>query len=111
MTLIERLEMLDAPCGHCDALIAESMGIKGSVCAGPNIETTVTYFGYTQYIDCAVKLIPEGMHWQCGFGIEGENGLRDQAYAWASKKKRPPLYRAATPAIALCIAALKAVQS
>lgn len=55
------------------------------------------------FLDAAILLVPEGHSWRCGFGIAG----------WAAVHKgQIPNYRsdpiAATAALALCAAALKA---
>ena len=67
---------------------------------------------YTASIDAALTLVPEGWGWKadCGLGFGhsftvghvGVNKLFDRPEGWG---------KAATPAIALCIAALKARES
>ena len=64
---------------------------------------------YTASIDAALTLVPEGHHWQVGIGIETEFGHRDSAYAWCSQSDCGELNIAATPALALCVAALRAL--
>jgi hypothetical protein len=61
---------------------------------------------YMASLDAAVSLVPEGMDWRTGFDNEGP-GRRGSAFV------RPPGQTTgwafgATPALALCIAALKA---
>lgn len=133
MTLIERLEALTGPCRECDALILQTcfpdewskLRHEASLpCGAPEkmiIEQVRVYvdhrkqYHYTASFDAAMTLVPEG--WCHG-------------YRWSVKHKTarafcefipvPPFApeellsresrNVATPAIALCIAALKATQ-
>lgn len=60
------------------------------------------------FIDAAMSLVPEGHHWQVGVGVETEFGNRNGAYAWCSKADSGKLSFAATTALALLAAALRA---
>lgn len=63
---------------------------------------------YTRSLDAALSLVPSGWAWQAGVGIETEAGNSDSAYAWAAPVDHGELVFAATPALALCAAALRA---
>ena len=75
---------------------------------------------FTESIDAALGLVPEGYPWRCGdhFGTEDGLGIEYRAHAYLIE----PTIRTtgmgggfdgvgATPAIALCIAALRARQA
>ena len=61
---------------------------------------------FTSSIDAAMTLVPKGMDWR----IDTMTGLPGAVVcppnAWLSHKTSPRLYHGATPALALCIAAL-----
>ncbi len=63
---------------------------------------------YTASLDPAMSLIPEGWAWQTGVGIETEAGNVDRAYAWCAPVDHGQLVFAATPALALTAACLRA---
>lgn len=65
-------------------------------------------FRPTASLDAAMTLVPEGHHWQVGEGIETEAGIRDRAYAWCTDADEGELSLAATPALALTAACLRA---
>lgn len=58
---------------------------------------------YTTSLDAALTLVPEGCQW--GLEVWGENGGNA---AWVMPPHGHPSRYAATPALAICIAALKA---
>jgi hypothetical protein len=62
------------------------------------------------YESAAMTLVPEGMDWQVGHGIETEHGGRPSNYAWCGEGEGE-LRFAATPALALCAAALRTIKS
>ena len=122
--LIARLEALEAPCRECDCLIGVALGWfitepnKGwpdqldyidvrNECwyyPGGGFDQLVPRF--TASIDAAMTLVPEGSEWN----IEkwAKNGVytkHAKASAWVPGAERA---YAVTPAIALCIAALRA---
>lgn len=123
MELIERLEALSAPCREVDAEIAFATGWRMSYGAWFTPEQASaarkarksiwTYGGisnslaYTASIDAAMTLVPEG----CGVAIFRAT------IAGASRAELENLAGhefcadATTPAIALCIAALKATHA
>ncbi len=59
---------------------------------------------YTSSIDAALTLVPENMDWRVGFS---HDVLENECTGFA-RVRGPRFYDAATPAIALCIASLKA---
>lgn len=88
--LIERLEALDAPCRECDVLIDPVNG---------------TAFHYTAYIDAAMTLVPEGWRWSL-FGPDNQACLVNP-----DNPSQAATCDGANPAIALCIAALRAQET
>ena len=118
MTLIERLKALSGPCRECDALIAEVFGRKhghdSDFCNSENgdywiVEECAPMF--TASIDAAMTLVPEGCdsggtEWNVEkWTTNGVHAEHIRATAWVAGAVRA---YAATPAIALCIAALRA---
>jgi hypothetical protein len=66
---------------------------------------------YTASLDAAMTLVPEGVSFALGKGIVTELGDSATDYAWCGSKADPhsgPYCWAATPALALCAAALRA---
>jgi hypothetical protein len=68
--------------------------------SGESRYETVPY--YTSSIDAAVTLVPDGAHWQVG------RDVGPWAAVW-TKTRLPSHCLAATPALALCAAALRAL--
>jgi len=113
--LIGRLEALEAPCRKVDMLIEtlQTGNRQHPYLVGINIDdkpdagrTTYPTPRYTASIDAAMTLVPEGSEWN----IEkwAKNGVytkHAKASAWVPGAERA---YAVTPAIALCIAALRA---
>lgn len=62
---------------------------------------------YTASLDAALSLVPEGLDFAVGHGIETEHGGSSVDYAWCGEGKGPLIF-AATPAVALTAAALRA---
>jgi len=120
MTLLERLEALTGPCRECDALIGVALGwfksepnkgwpekvdyidIRGGQITYPGSGFDQLVPAYTASIDAAMTLVPEGCD---KWAVSGRNAAtvneRHAVVQWSY---------AATPAIALCIAALKVRQ-
>lgn len=118
-SIIERLESLTSACRECDEAI--SLLVRGF---GFDTELRQLYGpAYTASLDCALSLVPEGW-WlaglcfhpvdfrsshDCAWGAELGGSIK-----WVTYDGYPePEYsiangQSATPAIALCIAALKA---
>ncbi len=117
--LIARLEAATGPCRELDAQIAMAAGIAPAVAFRPCVSPDPGTFGigaydtwvaplYTASVDAALMLVPEGWcpligqnvhhrHWSCLVQRVRGSGDID------SRHNNAP-----TPAIALCIAALKA---
>lgn len=96
--LIERLEKATGPDRDLDFAMFEAF-VERVLCA------TCGYLDrpyYTSSIDAALTLVPERMGWQVNASHNGESFY---AFAFVG---RGSYEEAATPAIALCIAALKA---
>lgn len=121
--LIERLEALTRPCAETDALIhaavyvpdgeVEKSPINGAWCifvAGYDGKRRLWEAQrgqtrtqpYTASIDAAMTLVPEGWSWSL-FGPDNQACLVNP-----ENPSQAATCDAATPAIALCIAALKA---
>lgn len=117
MTLIERLEAATGPDRELDAEIyCEARGLVfEDECpvrsSGKRVIDFRPVSHYTASIDAALTLVPEGLSWTCGKNLHhgyfavSLNTLNErgapESVAWAD---------ADYPAIALCIAALKARQ-
>ena len=104
--LADRVEALAGPCREVDAEIVTI------VKAGMRSPWFIAPPSFTGSLDAAMTLVPEGFNWQVGTqGTEGEA-------AWASVEAltyNPDTFNgisiyvdAATPALALCAAALRA---
>ena len=94
--LIAALERAEGPSRELDAHIWKSDGCR--VAPVPR---------YTSSLDAALTLVPEGEAWLVGWDDENHANV----FVLPSPTSRPTGYHAqgaATPAIALCIAALKA---
>lgn len=63
---------------------------------------------YTFEIDAALRLIPEGMDWRVDTMTGRPGAVVCVPNAWLSHKTAPMVVNAATPALALCVAALRA---
>lgn len=113
--LIERLENAKGPDRDLDAFIAREVGAYPSdwqtTLPGYSLEYFLAWSScapaYTSSIDAALTLVPEGH----GYIINAEHGEKPQAsipYDAGSGYMHALWYFAATPALALCIASLKA---
>lgn len=109
--LIARLEAATAPSRELDVLIAQAVGEPwgaGGYSIGGNWGERAAR--YTASIDVALTLVPEGWHW-CACGPSDTH--LPIAYIVPDMGRTPwPKWvddiEGATPAIALCIAALRA---
>lgn len=96
--LIERLEKATEPEWELDAAIARLDDIREAFgdCADDEVPP------YTSSIDAALTLVPEGCKW-----LVQDLGIGFEACTYP-RKGVPCAAKGAAPAIALCIAALKA---
>lgn len=117
-SLIERLEALESPCRECDLeLWWEVKANRGS----PKKPMPKDYREanlrmddaplYTSSLDAAMSLVPEGYGWR--LWVPSSTSLSPMVVTmWGNGQKYAPNEStAATPAIALCIASLKAQES
>lgn len=93
--LIERLKAATEGSAELDRAIGEVTG------RGYFEQPCLGAYCYTRSIDTAVTLIPPGEPWNIGLETSNLHGI-----AWVSANG--PFMTAATPALALCIAALMA---
>lgn len=114
MNLVERCEEATGPDREIDARIhcvlegrvfVKWQGHYYECDKGPN------YGGdevprYTASIDTAMTLIPEGMDWRVDTMTGLPGAIVCVPNAWLSTKTAPMMHRGATPALALCVAAL-----
>lgn len=110
--LITRLEALTGPCRECDYLISAEVFGSRAQWRMPR--------QYTSSIDAAMTLVPEGWHiHEANFGDPDCPPMLAKPYflllpnrnnndGWTQPDRSRDGAQAATPAIALCIAALKA---
>lgn len=119
--LIERIEAASGPDRDLDEKIGMAVGLKNTIrvgheCLGTDRIVPVRCPYYTESIDAALTLVPEGAH--CGMGYDrpcfGETVGR--AWAWVRCRvngvwEETPIdrqgHRPPTIALALCAAALK----
>lgn len=125
VALIERLEKAEGPSRELDAHIGWHVGgWRGHICPTPESvydgvrKNKLPVSGYTGSIDAALTLVPEGWAWalhhhrDCS-GSNADPIAKVSRVNWGEKENEAKFYksadgRGATPAIALCIAALKA---
>lgn len=109
--LIKKLEALEAPCRKVDMLIEtlQTGNRQHPYLVGINIDdkpdagrTTYPTPHYTTSIDAAMTLVPEGWSVKCYFM---PRGIGNEVHVGCSVGK------STTPAIALCIAALRAQEA
>src|SRR6476469_6834139 len=114
--LTERLERATGPDRELDALIEQAAYPGGSVFIGDLLRYRRPYQArgfprvpfYTSSIDAALTLVPEDAEWSC---VVGHQVGEPVARIWHADQDEADMGAAntgATPAIALCIAALKA---
>lgn len=108
MTLIERIEGAEGPSRELDAEIARSLGRPWDYAAdwGPRGRDKPVAYAYTGSLDAAMSLVPEGMRW-C---VDTCNGNPRSFVEPRHPYEGQPFWgNAATPALALCAAALRAI--
>ena len=101
--LIQRLEKAEGPRYELDAQIRELIAPRGS---------PYPPLPYTASLDAALRLVPEGWSGDVEFGPAGD-AIVFEATMWNGKFAQETTEFAVvgnTPALALCIAALKARQ-
>ena len=105
MTLIERLEAAENGSRELDQLIARNIGAGAALYSdNSGIDRALDY---TTSLDAALTLVPKGMTFGMGWDTEIAG-----PYAFTGKTgEERKGYYARTPALALCIAALKARQT
>lgn len=115
--LISRIEAATGPDRALDAEIAVAVGVvpEGAFrpCAAldPGTFATGAYTfwvapRYTESVDAALTLVPENMLWRVGLNKEPSKGESEGAFLARVGDSR--FYYAATAALAMCAAALKA---
>ena len=102
--LIERLEALTGPCRECDQEIGVFVRNLDRPESAPRIIGVANCPPYTASIDRAMTLVPDGA--KLTFQNHGDIAGRS---LWLVEPNER-FSSGATPAIALCIAALKATQ-
>ena len=109
--LIERLEGLTGPCRECDGLIAASLSLPHGPKEIVDYESRCVHhideqaWRYTGSIDAAMTLVPDDWFWV--LMMDGEGDGYQAAVSWIDTKHLA-FSAGKLPAIALCIAALKA---
>ena len=103
--LIERLEKATGPDREIDARIAyavkPALVRMGSLEEWLQTEAAGRVLNYTWSIDDAIMLVPNGLHWSLNDRSEARVGGPAGGYMLKGGEHK-------TPAVALCIAALKA---
>lgn len=111
--LIERLQSATGPDRELDEEIACEVGAYPAnwdlALPGYTLEYYMTWSNcaptYTASLDAAMTLVPEGT----GFGLLLSRDRKDcRADIWSDERTEERFFTGATPALALCIAALKA---
>jgi hypothetical protein len=111
LQLAERVEKATGPDRDLNIAMLPLVGLRfvdeghpiGQVCYDSN-NHAVPLPNFTASIDAAMSLVPEG----CNFGL-GDKDATTKAWAWVGLFSGPDnIANAATPAIALCAAALRA---
>lgn len=128
-SLIERLEALEAPCRECDEAICDLLFterqrtcIKGlsdeeggmNMWRYPNGHIA-NALRFTTSLDAAMTLVPEGHSWSVNYpanddGSKSVFGHKSRSHAIVQGTSELRYY-GPTPAIALCIASLKAQEA
>lgn len=117
--IISKLEKATGPSRYLDAEIAAAVGLDTGMFIWDGqrnfvgVQNNITVPHYTSSIDSALMLVPEGKYWEVAFGLPtptiktrywGQVYGDEDAYDLAH-----PICPGATPAIALCVASLKAI--
>lgn len=107
-SLITRLESLDGPCQRMDIHIVEMVlgWVPSTIIHDwkkPDGTVTQMVPKFTESIDAALTLVPEGRLWSVGSRVKVSGYVAVMNNSGVS-------YHGPTPAIAVCIASLKAIQ-
>lgn len=104
--LIQRLEAAEAGSRELDVEIAKLLGVYIRAWGLPPYHPTENVSPYTTSLDAALTLVPEGLASAVGtmFGMSQP----PWGVVWQANGRPMATCEAATPALALCIAALKA---
>jgi hypothetical protein len=108
--LAERCEAASGPDRELDREIALTFGHPWDYAAdwGPRGHDRPTAFPYTASIDAAMTLVPEGPGRGC-FAMSRDRFKRTHCSVWTDAEfNRKVISAGATPALALCAAALRA---
>lgn len=104
IALAERVEALTGPCRETDKAIMDAL-VKHGVMA---FRVGLDNFRVTASLDAAMSLVPEGSMWACG----NHDNYRETPWAWCLAPGMSwddaDNFFAATPALALTAAALRA---
>ena len=107
LELAERCARATGPDWKLDLAIFEAAdpeAYRGSVLGAYHRADRVTPPSYTASLDAAMTLVPLGQQFGCG-----SKDATDRAWAWAGQfSEGDYIANAATPALALCAAALRA---
>lgn len=115
--IIGQVEAATEASRDLDAAIAETIGRPRQICIGDGIITPqrwvpLNLLRYTASLDAALTLVPEGTWWVAGFGRRTKaEPLGGAAIYYSTGLAMGTLVaeaEAATPALALCAAALRA---
>lgn len=119
--LIARLEAVAGPSRELDFdiacavdfKIADDLGFREYAATYPKFAARDNFPAYTASIDAALTLVPDDMGYEIGIPVPPTEARPHGRKPWADlwweiDGPREFLINAATPAIALCIAALKA---
>ena len=101
--LITRLEMAVDGNRKLDSDIQEVLTGKGF---SENDDWQAPWPHYTSSVDAALMLVPEG--WEASIVVEVDRRSSVRVWKRLGETTRTPIYEAPTPALAVCIAALKA---
>lgn len=109
-SLIARVEGLSGPCRETELAIWRLVDPRAPEMEAANRSPLPWMHCYTESIDAALKLVPEGMIWglaNCGVSDPVPDMQRATATVGQANDTSPPI-EAATPAIALTAACLRA---
>ncbi len=107
--IIAELEKAEAGSRELDRIIFELVkGRKRHISTFEQYESSEILPRYTVSIDAALILVPEGHEWETGSNLENQKGWAKVGDNVWDECFEDIVVIAATPALALCIAALKA---
>lgn len=113
-SIAERIEELEGPCREMDCLIENALGLAvfdrdPRVIYGDAEYNRREPQPYTASLDAAMTLVPEG--WRVSDLYEFENGNATAAVRASNPARMERSKECATPALALCAAALRAQEA